>query len=132
MRAPLIWQPYACDDARVELLTRELGLSPVAARLLAIRGLADVDAAPRFLKPSHDHLLDPIGLAHKGPTHERRLRGFAVMSCTSFPSASATDTAFSRQRSNACGPKGYTSLSRSIAGSVAQKPPGALASSTST
>ena len=37
MRAPLIWQPYACDDARVTALARELGVSPVAARLLAIR-----------------------------------------------------------------------------------------------
>ncbi len=77
MRAPLIWQPYACDDARVELLTRELGLSPVAARLLAIRGLADVDAATRFLKPSLDHLLDPMGLADMGPAVERLLRAIA-------------------------------------------------------
>ncbi len=77
MRAPLIWQPHPCDDERVGTLARELGVSPVAARLLAIRGLDEVDAAARFLKPSLDHLLDPMGLADMGPALERLLRAIA-------------------------------------------------------
>jgi single-stranded-DNA-specific exonuclease len=77
MRAPLIWQPHACDDERVGALARELGVSPVAARLLAIRGLDEANAAARFLKPSLEHLLDPMGLADMGPALERLLRAIA-------------------------------------------------------
>ena len=77
MRAPLIWQPYACDDARVTALARELGVSPVAARLLAIRGIDNVEAASRFLKPSLDHLLDPMGLTDMSPAVERLSRAIA-------------------------------------------------------
>jgi single-stranded-DNA-specific exonuclease len=77
MRAPLIWQPYACDDARVTSLARELGVSPVAARLLAIRGIDNVEAASRFLKPSLDHLLDPMGLTDMSPAVERLSRAIA-------------------------------------------------------
>jgi single-stranded-DNA-specific exonuclease len=77
MRAPLIWQPHACDDERVGALARELGVSPVAARLLAIRGLDEVDAAARFLKPSLEHLLDPMGLTDMAPALERLLRAIA-------------------------------------------------------
>jgi len=77
MRAPLIWQPHVCDDARVEALARDLRLSPVAARLLAIRGIDTAEAAARFLRPSLDHLLDPMGLADMGPAVERLLRAIA-------------------------------------------------------
>ena len=77
MRAPLLWQPYPCDDECVEMLARELKVSPVAARLLAIRGLGDLDAASRFLKPSLDHLLDPMGLADMGRAVERIERAIA-------------------------------------------------------
>jgi single-stranded-DNA-specific exonuclease len=77
MRAPLLWQPYPCDEAQVETLSRELGLSPVAARLLTIRGLGNVDAASRFLKPSLDHLLEPMGLADMDRAVERIERALA-------------------------------------------------------
>jgi single-stranded-DNA-specific exonuclease len=77
MRAPLIWQSHKCDDSRVDALARELGLSPVAARLLAIRGIDDVATAARFLKPSLDHLLDPMGLTDMRPAVERLLRAIA-------------------------------------------------------
>jgi single-stranded-DNA-specific exonuclease len=77
VRTPLLWQPYPCDDARVETLARELKISPVAARLLAIRGLDDVDAATRFLKPSLDHLLDPMGLADMDRAVDRLSRALA-------------------------------------------------------
>src|SRR6266508_5595522 len=74
MRAPLLWQPYACDDVQATVLARELGVSLVTARLLAIRGLGDVDAASRFLNPSLDHLLDPMRLADMGLAVDRLMR----------------------------------------------------------
>jgi single-stranded-DNA-specific exonuclease len=77
MRAPLIWQPHACDEAQVATLARDLGVSPVLARLLAIRGISDVDAAARFLRPSLDHLLDPLGLIDMDRAVERLLQAIA-------------------------------------------------------
>ncbi len=62
MRAPLIWQPRPCDEAQARVFAQELGVSAVLARLLCIRGMTDLDAAVRFLKPSLEHLLDPMGL----------------------------------------------------------------------
>src|SRR4029079_1728484 len=62
MVAPL-WEHAQADDATVERLTRALGLEPVIARLLVLRGIDDPEAAARFLKPSLDHLHDPSGLA---------------------------------------------------------------------
>ena len=77
MRAPLIWQPRPCDDAQARMFAAELGVSPVLARLLCIRGLADLDSASRFLKPSLEHLLDPLGLADMDRAVERLLRAIA-------------------------------------------------------
>ncbi len=77
MRAPLLWQPHPCDETRAASFARELGVSPVVARLLAIRGIADVDAAGRFLKPSLDHLLDPMGLADMDRAIDRLRRAMA-------------------------------------------------------
>lgn len=77
MRAPLVWQPYPCDDARARALAVELGVSPVLARLLAIRGLVEVHAAHRFLRPSLDHLLDPMGLADMDRAVDRLERAIA-------------------------------------------------------
>jgi single-stranded-DNA-specific exonuclease len=77
MRAPLIWQPHPCDDAQVTALARDLGVSLVVARLLAIRGLADVDTARRFLRPSLDQLLDPMGLADMDRAVDRLARAMA-------------------------------------------------------
>jgi single-stranded-DNA-specific exonuclease len=77
MRAPLIWQSHPCDEECAETLARELGVSKVIARLLAIRGIADVSAASRFLKPSLDDLLDPMGLADMDRAVDRLLRAIA-------------------------------------------------------
>lgn len=77
MRAPLIWQPRPCDDVRAAAVARELGVSPVLARLLCIRGLGDLDSAARFLKPSLDHLLDPMGLTDMDRAVERLQRAIA-------------------------------------------------------
>ena len=62
MIAP-VWERTLVDRAAAERLARALGIEPVIARLLAQRGLADPDAASRFLRPSLDHLHDPAGLA---------------------------------------------------------------------
>ena len=60
---PPVWEHAAADDAAVAALARALALEPVIARLLCQRGLADPDAAARFLRPSIDHLHDPLGLS---------------------------------------------------------------------
>jgi single-stranded-DNA-specific exonuclease len=77
VRAPLLWEPRPCDDAQAECFARELNVSPVMARLLCIRGLADAESAARFLKPSLDHLLDPMGLADMDRAVDRLLRAIA-------------------------------------------------------
>ena len=73
MKAPRIWESLPCDDTAVSRLVTELGLSEVTARLLAIRGLGDLDAARQFLKPSLDDLHDPFALADMGRAVERIL-----------------------------------------------------------
>jgi len=76
-RAPLLWNPRACDEGCAETLARELGVSPVIARLLTIRGLGNLEAASRFLRPSLDHLLDPMGLKDMDKAVERLQRAIA-------------------------------------------------------
>jgi single-stranded-DNA-specific exonuclease len=75
---PRIWETHACDAATVDMLGRELGVSQVTARLLAIRGLADLDTAKRFLEPSLEHLLDPFELADMLPAVTRLERAVAT------------------------------------------------------
>jgi single-stranded-DNA-specific exonuclease len=77
MKAPLIWQERACDDAVVTRLAADLRISPITARLLCIRGLGDVDRARRFLSPSLDDLLDPFGLTGMEAAVERILGAIA-------------------------------------------------------
>jgi single-stranded-DNA-specific exonuclease len=74
MAAPLIWKTHGCDEECATALARELKLSPIVARLLAIRGLGHVDEASRFLNPSLDHLLDPMRLTAMGTAVDRLLR----------------------------------------------------------
>ncbi|MGE3277832.1 MAG: single-stranded-DNA-specific exonuclease RecJ [Vicinamibacterales bacterium] len=62
MKPPKIWSAHPCDEACAAALASEARLSPTVARLLAIRGLGEPDAAARFLRPSLDHLLDPMRL----------------------------------------------------------------------
>jgi len=70
---PLVWKSRPCDEAAAARLAGELGLAPVVARLLAIRGHHDPDAAARFLRPSLDHLLDPFRLTDLAPAVDRLL-----------------------------------------------------------
>jgi len=74
---PLVWKPRACDEAAAARLERELGLSPVVARLLAIRGHHDPEAAERFLRPSLSHLQDPWKLTDLAPAVDRLLGAVA-------------------------------------------------------
>ena len=60
---PPIWEHAEVDQPAVDRLARALGLEPVIAHLLCRRGLADPDAAARFLRPSIDHLHAPSQLA---------------------------------------------------------------------
>jgi single-stranded-DNA-specific exonuclease len=59
----LLWQHLPCDEAQAAALAAALDLHPTIARLLCLRGLADVEAAGRFLNPTLEHLNDPFRLA---------------------------------------------------------------------
>ncbi len=59
----LLWHHLPCDDDQAAALAAALGVHPIIARLLCLRGLADADRASRFLNPSLEHLHDPFQLA---------------------------------------------------------------------
>jgi single-stranded-DNA-specific exonuclease len=77
MRAERIWEARRCDEAHADIVARELGVSPVTARLLCIRGLGDLDGARRFLSPSLDDLHDPFRLADMAVAVDRILAAIA-------------------------------------------------------
>jgi single-stranded-DNA-specific exonuclease len=77
MRAERIWETIACEDAPVMTLSRELGVSPVTARLLCIRGFGAPDDARRFLSPRIDDLYDPFRLAGMSIAVDRILGAIA-------------------------------------------------------
>jgi single-stranded-DNA-specific exonuclease len=52
----------ACDEGVAASLARALSIHPLAARVLATRGLADPAAAGRFLAPRLSDLPDPFGM----------------------------------------------------------------------
>lgn len=68
------WRPHSPDPATVETLRRGLELEPIVAAALANRGVADLDAAERFLNPSVDHLLDPFEMADMEKAADRIAR----------------------------------------------------------
>ena len=59
----LLWHHLPCDDDQAAALAAVLGVHPIIARLLCLRGLAEPDRASRFLNPSLEHLHDPFMLA---------------------------------------------------------------------
>ncbi len=72
-----IWEAVPCDAEPVDILIRELGISPLTARLLCSRGLGDLEDARRFLAPSLDDLHDPFRLTDMAPAVERILGAIA-------------------------------------------------------
>src|SRR5262245_35341372 len=60
---PPRWESLACDETAASALASAIGVAPVVSRLLCMRGLSDPEVASRFLKPSLDHLHDPMALA---------------------------------------------------------------------
>ena len=77
MRAERIWEARRCDESQADLVARELGISPVTARLLCIRGLDDAEGARRFLAPSLGDLHDPFRLADMSAAVDRVLAAIA-------------------------------------------------------
>ena len=73
----LLWQHLPCDDGQASSLATALGVHPVIARLLCLRGLADVDQATRFLNPSLSQLHDPFKLTDMDRAVERLERALA-------------------------------------------------------
>src|SRR5688572_9472093 len=63
MAIPPVWHTRPHDESAASTLANELKVSPVTARLLAMRGLTDPTEASRFLNPSLDQLYDPYRLA---------------------------------------------------------------------
>jgi single-stranded-DNA-specific exonuclease len=78
VKADLIWENVAFDETPAEALSRELGVSPVMARLLCIRGLGVLDDARRFLSPRLDDLHDPFRLADMSTAVDRILAAIAA------------------------------------------------------
>ncbi|MDQ3213404.1 MAG: single-stranded-DNA-specific exonuclease RecJ [Acidobacteriota bacterium] len=58
-----LWQHLPCDNEHTAALSAALGVTPIIARLLCMRGLSDPEQAQRFLHPSIEHLHDPFRLA---------------------------------------------------------------------
>ncbi len=77
MTKSLLWHHLPCNDEQAAGLAAELGVNPVIARLLCLRGLADPDKARRFLHPSIDQLHDPFKLADMDRAVERLERALA-------------------------------------------------------
>jgi single-stranded-DNA-specific exonuclease len=73
MKAERIWEARRCDESQAEIVARELGISPVTARLLCIRGLDEVEGARRFLSPSLGDMHDPFRLADMSAAVDRIL-----------------------------------------------------------
>src|SRR5581483_11362130 len=57
------WVLPQVEQRTVDSLAAALAIQPLTARILASRGLADPEAAARFLAPSLEHLHDPMRLS---------------------------------------------------------------------
>jgi single-stranded-DNA-specific exonuclease len=72
-----LWVDVPVDDEHVRTMAQAIGVPPVIARLLCQRGLADPEAAARFLEPALAQLHDPYLLTGMRETVERLLAAVA-------------------------------------------------------
>ena len=77
MHPTTVWEHPRCNDHQTLTLTQELGISPVIARLLVLRGLTTIESAAHFLNPSLDQLHDPFLLTDLATGVERILTAIA-------------------------------------------------------
>jgi single-stranded-DNA-specific exonuclease len=77
MRKTLLWHHLPCNEEHTAALATALGVNPVIARLLCMRGLSEPEQAQRFLNPSIEHLHDPFRLADMRVAVERLERALA-------------------------------------------------------
>jgi single-stranded-DNA-specific exonuclease len=77
MTKSLLWHHLPCDDEQAAALSAALGVHPIIARLLCLRGLGDADRAQRFLNPSIEQLHDPFKLADMQRAVDRLERALA-------------------------------------------------------
>jgi single-stranded-DNA-specific exonuclease len=73
----LRWEQQPCLDAEASALAQAIGVPPLVARLLCLRGLGDPETAARFLAPRLEYLHDPFLLTDLGVAVERLLGAIA-------------------------------------------------------
>jgi single-stranded-DNA-specific exonuclease len=73
----LRWEQQPCLEEDAAALARAIGVPPLVARLLCLRGLGDPDEASRFLTPKLEHLHDPSRLTDLDVAVERLLGAIA-------------------------------------------------------
>src|SRR5215831_14226977 len=71
------WALPDCDAQCVAALASSLGIGAPAARVLAARGLADPEAARRFLRPAFEDLHDPLLMRDMAAALDRLTRAVA-------------------------------------------------------
>src|SRR4051812_28959329 len=71
------WETLPCDETATANLAAALDVAPMVAQLLCQRGFSDAEQASRFLKPSLDHLHDPMALADMAKAVDRVLGAIA-------------------------------------------------------
>ena len=72
------WKILGADAGAEEALVSELGVSPLVARVMVARGLADVEEARRFLAPSLERdWVDPLAIPGMAEATDRVMGAIA-------------------------------------------------------
>ena len=71
------WAHREADRERVAALARATGLSPAAAQVLALRHGGTVEEAEQWLKPTYEHLHDPLAMLNMEAAVDRLRRALA-------------------------------------------------------
>lgn len=72
-----VWRHLECDTDAAEIVSRDLSIDPVVARLLVQRGITNPAEAERFLSPALDHLHNPFQLTDLAAGVDRLLGAVA-------------------------------------------------------